>query len=523
MEAPYRAAFLVDPQLAQQLEDQDIGGLQITTPYGKTYNLQSEILHGVVPVPYFVEDWSTTVSPVNSGPQFFETKNDWWSVTGKYKCYFVGAYAYSQSNQQNNKTECLKRFGYEGINNCKLCDKTEPIKIPQQSGNDLVYNKIEPYNDIPGPFPPVWGRITRQHTLKGCGNGSFADDTWNLRLLSETQILNLVNETYTGNLKSWLKPILDDETPFSTATNNNGFYKNAAVGLGFATYGVTPLGSVGMVQNQKYIGTFISDDPFDVCLGQGYLEYDPYLVAFPSRGYNIYGYSGVGLNNCNCTAAVQCGTTSKTWTYKQTGSDSYPYAGPFSKKVQPARNQDELNVFGGDELLSQVGEKYFIKEGFNDLSDFEFPFKYGIFGRNLRYNLDSFRTATVFYHNDNGQLVQTMGYSDKIVIPMSYTFWAAFNDANCFPGGCCVNCGGKGCPTCGPGGGGGGFVPDLGCQAGSAGVEGLGIYGLLVSSSESSSSPGFAPVTQLQPKTVKIAEGICVDIMCSDCSSYESC
>lgn len=525
MEAPYRAAFLVDPQLAQQLELREIGGYSITTPYGKTYTLSSDFFGNTV-IPYFTEDWSNVVSPVNSGPQFFDTKNDWWSVTGKYRCYFVGAYAYSFSNQQNNKTECLKRFGYEGISNCKLCDETTPITIPQQFGDDLVYNKIEPYNSIPGPFPPVWGRISREINLRACGAGIFADDTWNLRLLSNTQILNLVNETYSGNLKSWLKPILDDETPFSTATSNTGFYKNAAIGLGYATYGFNPaLLPIQVNATQKYIGTSVPPDYTDVCLVDGYFQYDPYLVAFPSVSgagsayLGLYGYSPVGVNSCNCTVASQCGLRSfKTWLYKNTGQDSYPYAGPYSKKVQPARNAEELSIFGGDELLSQVGEKYLIKEGFNDLSGFEFPFKYGILGRNLRYNLDTFRSATVFYHTNNGQLVQTMGYSDQTVIPMAWSFWATYNETNCNGGGCCDDCIGGACPNCGPNNGSG-----LGCQTGSPGVLGLGYYGLLVSSSESSSSPGFAPSTQLQPKTVKIAEGICVDIMCSDCSSYESC
>jgi hypothetical protein len=528
MEAPYRAAFLVDPQLAQQLEAKDIGGFQITTPYGKTYPLQSEILNGEVSISFFDEDWSNMVSPVNSGPQFFETNNDWWSVTGKYRCYFVGAYAYSVSNQQTNKTECLKRFGYEDFPTCKLCDETTPITIPQQFSDPEVYNKIEPYNSIPGPFPPVWGRISRELEVRGCGAGTSADDTWNLRLLSTTQILNLVNETYNGNLKSWLKPILDDETPFSTATNNTGFYKNAAIGLGYATYGFNPaLLPIQVNATQKYIGKSIPPDYTDVCLVDGYFEYDPYLVAFPStsaivqtqNSYLIYGYSPVGIGSCNCVAATQCDGHSRTnWAYKATGQDSYPVGGPYTKKVQPARNEEELSVFGGDELLSQVGEKYLIKEGFEDLSDFQFPFKYGILGRNLRYNLDAFRTATVFYHTDNGQLVQTMGYSDQTVIPMAWSFWATFEDATCSGGACCTGCVGNACPTCGPNTGTG-----LGCNAGSGGVLGVGYYGLLVSSAESSSSPGFAPITQLQPKTVKIAEGICVDIMCSDCSSYESC
>jgi hypothetical protein len=515
MEAPYRAAFLVDPVFAEQLENfQVIDNSTIATNSGK-YTITTDSAG----IPYFIEDWTNKTSPVELSGSYFEIKNNWWSVTGKYRCYFVGAYAYSRTNAGQNKTECLSRFGYDGNSNCALCDATEPITIPLQVGPDKVFNKIEPYNDIPAPFPPVWGRMSLKHETSGCSTGDFSEDTFNLRLLSESQIQNLVAQTYAGNLKYWLKPILDDERPFSTNTSTGGFYTNAAIGLGFSTYGKTLLGPVGMVQNQKYIGKLNEGIPEAPFCPQSYFAYDPYQLG---NFFKTYGWN-YGFKQDTCPGSFCERDKNRQWVQSYTGSYSEISVGSRLQVVYPARDNDELNAYGGDALISDVGEKYFIKPDAiwdqvsgPDGDAYGFPYKYGIFGRNLRYNIDSFRTATVFYHlDDNNQLVQTMGYNDLIVIPLITTWWVFMIQA-CWFGAPCA-CATAACPNCRNSA----FVPELGCQAGSdVGVRNQGEYGFVI---KSSSSSGFAPVTQLQPKTVKIAEGICVDIMCSDCSSYESC
>ena len=516
MEAPYRAAFLVDPVLAEQLENyQVIDNPTIATNSGK-YTITTDSSG----IPYFIEDWTNKISPVELSGSYFEIKNNWWSVTGKYRCYFVGAYAYSRTNAGQNKTECLNRFGYDDNSNCALCDATKPITIPLQVGPDKVFNKIEPYNDIPAPFPPVWGRMSLTHQTPGCSNGDFSEDTFNLRLLSENQIQNLIAETYIGNLKYLLKPILDDERPFSTVAADRGFYTNAAIGLGFATYGKTLLNSVGLQQNQKYIGKLSEGIPEAPFCPQSYFAYDPYQLG---NFVETYGWNAAFFLEA-CPGSFCFADKNRQWVQSYTGSFSEISVGSRLQVVYPARDNDELNAYGGDALISDVGEKYFIKQdaiwdqsATPDGGAYGFPYKYGIFGRNLRYNIDSFRTATVFYHlDDTDQLVQTMGYSDLIVIPLITTWWV-FMIQECWFGNPCGCAGSAACPYCRNSA----FVPDLGCQAGdSAGVQNSGEYGFVI---KSSSSSGFAPVTQLQPKTVKIAEGICVDIMCSDCSSYESC
>jgi len=555
MEAPYRAAFLVDPALAELLEDVTLNGVPIgqegildnstiTTKSG-TYQLKLDLVNGN---PYFTEDWTGKPSPVDQRSLFIyprELNYNWFAVTGKYECRFVGAYAYSSTNTENNKKECLNRFGYADFQNCKVCDETKPIKIPRtkfdNEPNDATFNKIEPYNDIPAPFPPLWGRRTDQYRQgnAACSNyNSWTDETFNLRLLSQSQIRDIVSQTFSGNLKTWLKPILDDETPFSTDPSNNGFYKNAAIALGNATYGLIDQmpPRAGVNASQKYIHGYINDDINAECHSPR-IEFDPYRIGLRFSSISGARYFGFPLGRCSlgCFDPIE---PEDSFKWGPAPTDDYPVLGPIEKIVNPPRNQDELAIYPrGGETLANIGEKYLIKP--NEF-DYDYAsgdistdlFKFGIFGRNLRYNIDSFRTATVFYHDTGvfqlmggSTFVQTMGYSDNIVIPLAADYWITYLEA-C--GNSCLNCGT--CPFC---------HRDYGCRelppavcpvicttAPDSGVLAIEKTGRLVSSTQSSGSP-FAPITQstqLQQKTVKLAEGICVDILCSsDCSSYESC
>jgi hypothetical protein len=542
MEAPYRASFLVDPQLAAQLENYEIIDTPTISAKSGTYPLEIDS-NGLI---YFTENWDNVASPVDN-PNVFGTKNSVWAVTGKYKCYYVGAYNYS-NNSVNNKLQCVRRFGYEELTTesttCKLCDETKPIKFEVDDNEEVEFARIEPYNEIPAPFPPIWGRMSSSfdaHTNECEDQYHWFDDTFNLRLLSEIQIRDLIQQTFDGNLKSWLKPILDDETPFNIVPSNNGFYKNAAVALGHSTYGITQLTtSIEIANSQTYIGSYVSYDGSSECILPRY-EYDPYLKGISKLGWTNalrypYGFAGgYGRQACGACFGLQPWETGGYWFPRPTGVPPVTEYILSTKRVYPPRDQAELDYYGGTELLSQVGEKYLVK-GLNYVDAMteggeQFEFKYGILGRNLRYNIDSFRSATVFYHEDVNPLmggtisVQTMGYSDNIVIPIARDEWIYFL-AGC-GGGCNQNC--DSCPgciresQCGEEAGGSLCVACAATSSGGLeGITAVGKTGLLVSSTATSSSP-FAPTTKLQPKTVKIAEGICVDIMCSDCSSYESC
>jgi hypothetical protein len=204
---------------------------------------------------------------------------------------------------------------------------------------------------------------------------------------------------------------------------------------------------------------------------------------------------------------------------------------------------------GANERIQSVGERYLRKlnSGPNDTSDIQFV--RGIFGRNLRYNLDSFRTSTVFYHDDGtGTFTTTMKTNENIKIPLAYLNGFSSTDS-CFPvngnidaplcepdqGGapaeCAAQCGcPAGCEETTPGQCqriGGGICPAV-YHGGGGGPASTwqGSGGLIAPSTVETPSPFKAQAvnkSQITSKRVYIIPGVCVDMLCPDCNSYESC
>jgi hypothetical protein len=158
----------------------------------------------------------------------------------------------------------------------------------------------------------------------------------------------------------------------------------------------------------------------------------------------------------------------------------------------------------------------------------------GIFGRNLRYNLDVFNSSTVFWHEENGSYVKTLKESDKVAVPIVYVNWYSAQGSDCYINGAAF-CGqvtdcaaGECCNTCSGGGG-----PSLCENNGTDQTEWQISTGLIsVSTMQPQTSPLLntgiyyydqGAVIKQKTKTVKIEEGICVNMLCPDCDLYESC
>ena len=174
---------------------------------------------------------------------------------------------------------------------------------------------------------------------------------------------------------------------------------------------------------------------------------------------------------------------------------------------------------------------------FTDLDQESYQYGYGgaprgIFGRNLRYNLDVFNSSTVFWHQENGQYVKTLKESDQVAVPIIYINWYAASGSDCYinGGAFCgqvVDCGqGECCNTCSGG-------TSLCSNNGTDQTEWQISTGLISTSKTTSQTSGLlnngiyyynqGVEIKQKSKTVKIEEGICVNMLCPDCDLYESC
>jgi|LakMenEpi03Aug12_release.lakeMendotaPanAssembly.Ray.scaffolds.fasta_scaffold01058_17 hypothetical protein len=158
----------------------------------------------------------------------------------------------------------------------------------------------------------------------------------------------------------------------------------------------------------------------------------------------------------------------------------------------------------------------------------------GIFGRNLRYNLDVFNSSTVFWHQENGSYVKTLKESDKVAVPIVYVNWYSALGSDCYVNGgalcglvtncaqneCCNSCSGGGGISLCTGSGGDqnewqistGLISSSLMQQPVSPLLNAGVY-----------SFNQGAVIKQKTKTVKIEEGICVNMLCPDCDLYESC
>ena len=443
-----------------------------------------------------------------------------------FRCSYVGSYEKGLSTE--TRENCLRRYGYttpEELANCLLCDPVNDNISYTDLSNEfpLTLNKIEPYQDkikagLYAPFPPLWGRITYKYGQSTCTKALYKKNTYNLKLISDPNIRNLVTAFMTQQGKTWLKPFLD--------TYDTVIVKNRELWDGLIS-----------TMNGNFVGTIVTTpvSANEFCMGSDnngntIFKYDPYrLGGFIDYGASYVWPSPIGDGCCN--------STTSSWALPQPSVDPI---GPPAQGGGPPDMYYPPNTING---IQKLGERYLRKlnSGTNDTSDIQFV--RGIFGRNLRYNLDSFRTSTVFYHNDGtGIFTTTMKTDENIKIPLAYQ--------NGF----------SGTDSCSPTGGGGSLDAPLciaqdteceglcgcgpGCQEdppGTCNGVGLCVYnggsgddpnnwqgsgGLIAPSTVETPSPFKAQAvnkSQITTKSVYITPGICVDMLCPDCNSYESC
>jgi len=542
-QAPYRAVFLVSEEDNTKLTDSMIGttSLSFTLPHPKfgTVTVQKDQLNFPNRSSYYIEDWSTRSAGTDIVPTGLSvvagTKAGVLSVSGKFYCSFVGSYA-STNDSNQNKISCLERFGYttDGEKEkCKLCDPIPEIKYKTRfdSGNTITLNKFEPYyaelnSGLRAPFPPIWGRITYVKDYISCRNGKFLKETSNLSLLSDADIRPMINEFYGGSGKYWWYSAYYDR--FYSTPNQSGPSKN----ISRSSMRKAMQFQVGTNFPADLQSIAVDANPTEPCITPDsvYLEYDPYKVGLQNYYGAAYGSNDLP-DEASCTLKGYYLPSSVSWTssiglpppggalQQQLGLSYFypPEDGPVS--------QTTAN-------LQSVGEMYFKLPQATDSN----LLQRGILGRNLRYNFDAYRTATVFYDPpasiNPGR--QTMGFSDVVAIPISYqSGWdSGGSEPECGAG--CVN------PQCCPPNC---LLPDGGCRApclgvsdGAGGSEDAGAWILeggwiAPSSMTTPDSPGTGSPFRIQrdqtsntlAKAVKIADGICVDMLCPDCYNYESC
>jgi hypothetical protein len=321
--------------------------------------------------------------------------------------------------------------------------------------------------------------------------------------------------------KTWLKPFLD--------TYDTDIGKNKELWDGLTS-----------IMNKNFVGTIVTTpvSPNEFCMGSDnnntIFKYDPYRSGgFIDYGASYVWPSPIGDGCCNSTIS--------SWALPQ------PSVDPIGPPAQGGGPPDMYYPPNDTNGIKTVGERYLRKlnSGPNDTSDIQFV--RGIFGRNLRYNLDSFRTSTVFYHDDGGSgtFTTTMKTNDNIKIPLAYQNGFA-GSVSCAPTGggggsvdapLCIpqdteceglcGCGG-GCVETAPGVcSGQQLCPEYNDSSGGDPNNWQGSGGLIAPSTVENPS-GFQFTTQVKKsqittKSVYITPGICVDMLCPDCNSYESC
>lgn len=636
MQSPYRAMVLMNRSIASKLDllNSQSAGLTfslirntgtpvVATTLTKTVTIPGESSYEL---PYFIENYDRNIPNGVSSVQIANMLgNSVVSTVGKFNCYYVGSYNYDSVNKQNNRNNCLDRFGYQNVpnkQNCKLCDFNPPFQytISPQLENDQVVdtvtvNSVEPYSVMGnsnikanGPFPPLWGRITYGWEQSHCSRELYVRHTSNLRLMSENEIIQMCHTTRTGNLMSYMNTL--HEKYKSSTANRHSVLNDMVSGM------VTAMGSPSL------IGDVINKPPpedgcpgnlqrCERCLKLPYVKYDPYLMC-PKNKSLIYGahyrypHTNFNYGNCDWNTRIGpncgCGNPADDLGNDATINDLPLNVNGWYLPYYQSRILDQIDdpdiippdywntsnseqVLRGayyyppkHQLVNLTGEIYFNKPSdeednntqtlelvpqrvdcgytiaYNGILSEYISARYnyggvprGIFGRNLRYNLDQFRTASVFWHTDaTSGLTQTMKYTipgeNNVSIPINVMVgW--FN-----PGSDCYG-GGNGCLTPGTctNGNCSDFNPSvcLGSQGGESDYEncinsgsgsggpsnwstdiGLIAPSLRPAQTQQSvlASKTKTPINESsKSKTVKIAEGICVNMMCPECNNYEIC
>lgn len=513
-QAPYRAVLMVNSAAINSLNS-----TEYVPPFEiESSNRGSKLITRDEDLLYFTEEWenSNSVDRINSAlHQVFnlsELISDYHvlSHTGKFRCYYVGSYAPDLETSENNKQLCLNSFGYGNDENCKLCDPVQPLEYetPLGSGQTQTITRFEPYhNELNNlnyfaPFPPVWGRITYSRSWASCGTSSFEKATTNLRLMPISMIKDLCLKTKQGDLKSFMNNII------SKYENNNSIVGEFNGGiremLGSDTW------------NGNLHPSDIETNDYEYCLLNQYVKYDPYLRGTGNQEYPIWYGANWGvpdMKNClECSqSSVKGGWYIPAFNSRITTDFTWPDIG------DPIPNNFNDIFYPDRSGITLYGEVYYHK---NIPEVLQIP--RGIFGRNLRYNLSSFYSSTVFKDNNNDYVMKE---NEEYSIPISFrTGWSITTTPdNCRPAGTSVFCPSINCVSpdiaeqenCGP---------ILGQNTGDNGdnTSYWGTSGLIVESILNTSSP-IKVYTNEKSKSVKIEDGLCVNMLCPECYSYESC
>jgi len=523
-QAPFRSVFSVTQTKADALDaavsgiDSIVGGgVGITLPAGLdsagyvVYRQSGEL--------YYTESDITTFEHSILGTTVDEPLRAKTSTSTqtKFRCYYVGSYEQNVDPVQN-RINCLERYGYNTTaeqNDCQLCDPVAEDTTYQPTFNpssERTLDKIEPYQSVikdglHAPFPPIWGRITYNYGKFGCSNGLFKKQTTNLRLLSFIDRKSMMNSFRVGTGKLWLETFLIRYDSPNTQTSN--IVLNEML--------LATQCSIHPNYNLSGLIQFVPQPSAETCLDLEELNIDQLFYDPQRLGGNFF--YGINFNNYRMYDCEQC---QKGWVLP----------GPVSEDliaVNSSANNSDLanrNYYPAATRLNILGERYFIKSG-----SAESNYVRGIFGRNLRYNLDSFRSSTVFYNTDGEKTMKT---NTDTAIPIAYIGGYSNSEAPCNPakgigggGGFCEG-GGGGCPLC----------DCLGCadpiacrgicveypDAGQADSWSLQA-GLIAPSTVTLATPFTVQIkkSQITTKSVYITPGICVDMLCPDCNSYESC
>ena len=562
-QAPFRSVFSVSADKAVALNDaagyvegsstlsprDNATMIGITLPAGLNPNGYS--LSRTSNILYYDETNTSTFAPENIGSitGFPEIRGEVLRANVyrdldkrdvNFRCYYVGSYQHT-TDKPKAKENCLKRYGYTGseeLNSCVLCDPVNYRILPEP--DQFTDNVIEPYQDkikggLYAPFPPLWGRITYRWEESTCNPArqEYRRNTYNLNLFTDSNIKSIVTAFLLKTGKGWLNQFLSEYDSYELGKENP---KNRELYDGLLTS-----------MKEELVGSIVYADPPPVseerCVANEPFGYNRERFEFDPYGFGCsqeYCTAHV-LNRRDCATNVVhqnacCGNQVKGWALPYPGFERLPsveidaYYYPNDNTPDPTQN-DPVDPFS----IQSVGERYLRKLP-SDLNDVSYV--RGIFGRNLRYNLDSFRTSTVFYHlqqDVSGETVfaTTMKENDKVVIPIvHFASWEAQ----------VVNCG----PCAGPGN-------ECGCSEGCAADPDnptnccfnapvpcpcsyqqppelqLGNWrpdlAFISPSTVLSNTPFTVQVKKHQTftKSVYITPGICVDMLCPDCNSYESC
>jgi hypothetical protein len=426
-----------------------------------------------------------------------------------------------------------------------------------------------------------------------CNFGMYLRQTNNLRLMSDQMILEMCHAAKTGELKGFMHKIIEKYKNDGKTEVLNDMVNGMVSALGNSQYignhindGDAEFNSANYIKYDPYL---LSSKPttYGAPLRFGYFQFNNSNQYIHYLHHSCGGDNGTygGWNNISDNPDLDPTTSGAYWTTIRgwylpyytsriaANADGYIdipeeyIPNELDKVVSYFYPQKDGSFVSNSEeegaLLDLVGEIFFYKPededtgstlqkippfpvgGSGTSSDDDYyswvrglgGLPRGIFGRNLRYNLDKFRTATVFYHEQNGTLVQTMPFVNlnskkHVSIPIVYVNGWYTQTLDCTPqsGSLCVADGGVAC------GGLGECQTSLNCSGnpdcppagGSASGANWYINTGLIATSEDFT---IQPLQSIQPpttnktksKNVLIADGICVNMLCPECELYESC